>query len=131
MGATTSGLVCAHHHLYSTFARGVPLTNFSPANFVQILEGLWWKLDLVLAPGDLRLSALPVLMDGLRAGTTTVIDHHESQGYQEGSLDELARACREIGVRASLTLGASDRLGRAGRRRTSPATRPRGSSPSG
>lgn len=106
------GLVCAHHHLYSTFARGVPLPNFSPANFVQILEGLWWKLDLVLAPGDLRLSALPVLMDALRAGTTTVIDHHESQGYQEGSLDELAKACREIGVRASLTLGSSDRLGR-------------------
>ena len=106
------GLVCAHHHLYSTFARGVPLTSFSPGSFVQILEGLWWKLDLVLAKGDLRLSALPVLMDALRAGTTTVIDHHESQGYQEGALDELASACREIGVRACLTLGASDRLGR-------------------
>lgn len=106
------GLVCAHHHLYSTFARGAPLASFSPRSFLEILQGLWWKLDLVLAPGDLRLSALPVLMDALRAGTTTLIDHHESQGYQEGALDEIAGACREVGVRACLTLGASDRLGR-------------------
>jgi len=106
------GLVCAHHHLYSTFARGAPLAGFAPANFLEILQGLWWKLDLALAPGDVRLSALPVLLDALRAGTTTVIDHHESQGYQEGVLDELAAACREAGVRTCVTLGASDRLGR-------------------
>jgi putative selenium metabolism protein SsnA len=106
------GLVCAHHHLYSTFARGMPMSGFAPADFVGILSGLWWKLDLLLEPGDVRLSALPVLMEGLRAGTTTVIDHHESQGYQSGVLDELAGACREAGVRACLTLGASDRMGR-------------------
>src|SRR5687768_3912151 len=61
------GLVCAHHHLYSTFARGMPMPGFAPTDFVGILSGLWWKLDLLLEPGDVRLSALPVLMEGLRA----------------------------------------------------------------
>jgi putative selenium metabolism protein SsnA len=106
------GLVCAHHHLYSTFARGAPLSGDGPASFKEILEGLWWKLDRLLVPGDVRLSAIPALLAALRAGTTTIIDHHESQGYQEGVLDELAQACREVGVRACLTLGASDRYGR-------------------
>jgi putative selenium metabolism protein SsnA len=106
------GLICAHHHLYSTFARGAPLAAFAPCNFEEILSGLWWKLDKLLRPGDVRLSALPTLLDCLQNGTTTIIDHHESQDYQDGVLSELADACREVGVRSCLTLGASDRYGR-------------------
>jgi len=106
------GFCCAHHHLYSTLARGAPLPGFNPASFMDILEGLWWKLDRALLPGDLYLSAVPALLSGVRQGMTSLIDHHESQGYQEGVLDEIAAGCRDVGVRAILSLGASDRDGK-------------------
>jgi putative selenium metabolism protein SsnA len=106
------GLVCAHHHLYSTFARGLALRAFRPKDFLGILRGLWWKLDRTLDLPDIYWSALPPLIEGLKAGVTTVVDHHESQGAQDGSLDALAKAVEETGVRASLCLGVSDRYGR-------------------
>jgi putative selenium metabolism protein SsnA len=104
------GFVCAHHHLYSTFARGMALPRFAPKNFLQILEGLWWKLDDRLDEEDIYWSAKAALLECLKSGTTTVIDHHESQSAQAGSL--IARAVEETGLRACLTLGVSDRYGR-------------------
>ena len=44
-------------------------------------------------------------------GTTTLIDHHESPDFIEGSLDVLADACQELGIRAVLCYGATDRNG--------------------
>ncbi|MFA5481540.1 MAG: amidohydrolase, partial [Bacilli bacterium] len=38
------GLVCAHTHIYSTFARGLVLP-YNPHNFQEILDQMWWKLD--------------------------------------------------------------------------------------
>ncbi|HOW27576.1 MAG TPA: putative aminohydrolase SsnA [Elusimicrobiota bacterium] len=106
------GFVCAHHHLYSTFARGMASPGFRPRNFLEILKGLWWKLDKTLTPEDVYWSSLSVLAEALRCGTTTVIDHHESQGAQEGVLDHIAKAVERVGMRASLTLGVSDRYGK-------------------
>ena len=37
MTATTPGMVCAHHHLYSALARGMPAPPRTPANFQEIL----------------------------------------------------------------------------------------------
>ena len=34
----THGLVCAHHHLYSTLARGMPAPASQPDNFEEILK---------------------------------------------------------------------------------------------
>ena len=41
----TSGLVCAHHHLYSALARGMPAPPRTPHTFREILELVWWRLD--------------------------------------------------------------------------------------
>lgn len=106
------GFICAHHHLYSTFARGMPIPGEPAKNFAEILDKLWWKLDNVLTKEDIYYSALIALIECIRNGTTTIIDHHESQSYQKGSLDEIARAVKEVGVRATLCLGASDRYER-------------------
>ena len=106
------GLICSHHHLYSTFARGMSIPGEPAKNFVEILEKLWWKLDNLLTKEDIYYSSLIPLIDCVRNGTTTIIDHHESQSYQSGSLDEIARAVKEVGIRASLCLGTSDRYGR-------------------
>jgi len=106
------GLICAHHHLYSTFARGMAIPGEPPKIFPEILEKIWWKLDNLLTKEDIHYSALITLIECVRNGTTTIIDHHESQSYQKGSLDEIAEAVKEVGIRASLCLGTSDRYGR-------------------
>jgi putative selenium metabolism protein SsnA len=106
------GLICAHHHLYSTFARGMSIPGEPAKNFVEILEKLWWKLDNVLTKEDIYYSSLIPLIECVRNGTTTIIDHHESQSFQKGSLDEIAKAVETVGIRASLCLGTSDRYGR-------------------
>lgn len=105
------GLINAHMHLYSTFARGMAIPGKPPANFDEILQRLWWKLDKALRPGDLRPSALVPLLAGIRAGTTTVIDHHASPHAIAGSLDELAGAAQEAGVRFATCYEVSDRDG--------------------
>ncbi len=105
------GFINAHMHLYSTFARGLTPKQPPARNFVEILERLWWPLDRALDARDLELSALVALVDCIRHGTTTIIDHHESQGFQPGCLDVLERAARASGVRSCLCLGVSDRDG--------------------
>jgi len=105
------GMICAHHHIYSAFARGMGLKTDPPANFVQILERVWWRLDKVLTQDDNYFSGMLAFMDCIRKGTTTVIDHHASPFSTEGSLDELARAALEAGVRACLCYEVSDRDG--------------------
>ena len=57
MGVTTGGLVCAHHHLYSTLARGMPAPPKVPTTFSEILEQIWWRLDAALDLDMLRASA--------------------------------------------------------------------------
>jgi len=106
------GLINAHHHLYSTFARGMAPKDPPPYTFVEVLERLWWPLDDALQAGDLYYAAMMPLIECIRQGTTSIIDHHESQGYQAGSLSELATAVEDAGIRASLCLGISDRYGR-------------------
>jgi putative selenium metabolism protein SsnA len=107
------GMTNTHMHLYSTFARGMALKDASPSNFVEILERLWWRLDKKLLPEDLYYSALVPLIDCVKKGTTTIIDHHASPHAVDGSLDHLEKAMREIGVRGSLCYELSDRDGTA------------------
>ena len=117
MGTQTPGLVCGHHHLYSTLARGMPAPPATPHNFGEILEQIWWRLDAALDLDMLRASARLGAMEALLAGTTAVIDHHESPNAIEGSLDVIADACAEVGVRVITAYGVTDRHGPDGARR--------------
>jgi len=103
------GLVNAHHHLYSTFARGFTPPGPPARNFEEILASLWWKLDKALDSEDVYYSGLLALMDGARAGCTTIIDHHASHSCVDGSLDQLERAFREVGLSGCLSYEVSDR----------------------
>jgi cytosine/adenosine deaminase-related metal-dependent hydrolase len=106
------GRVNAHTHLYSGLAPlGMPAPEPPPENFVQILERVWWLLDRALDADSLRASARLYVAESLLAGTTSLIDHHESPAFLEGSLDVLADACDELGVRAALCFGATGRNG--------------------
>lgn len=103
------GFICTHHHFYSTMARGMGIPGEPASNFVEILERLWWKVDRALDDESITLSAQLPLIDCIRNGTTTVIDHHASPGMREGSLDLIESAVRQAGLRASLCYEVSDR----------------------
>ena len=103
------GLINAHHHLYSTFARGFTPPGPTPRNFDENLKSLWWKLDAALNEEDVYYSALLALMDSARAGCTTVIDHHASPSCCDGSLDQVERAFRDVGLSGCLCYEVSDR----------------------
>ncbi len=106
------GLINAHTHFYSTLARG--LTRAEPArNFREVLEHLWWRLDRRLTLEDCRISALVALVEAIRHGTTTLVDHHASPSAVTGALEVLAGAVRRTGVRAALCYEVSDRDGAA------------------
>jgi putative selenium metabolism protein SsnA len=79
------------------------------SNFTEILERLWWKLDKALSDEDITFSAQIPLIECIRNGTTTVIDHHASPASREGSLDLIETAVRQAGIRASLCYEVSDR----------------------
>ncbi|MBN2361823.1 MAG: putative aminohydrolase SsnA [Deltaproteobacteria bacterium] len=103
------GLICSHHHFYSTMARGMNPPGEPASNFVEILERLWWKVDRALQMEDVRLSALVPLCECIRNGTTTIVDHHASPSCRDGSLDVIAEATAQAGVRACLCYEVSDR----------------------
>jgi putative selenium metabolism protein SsnA len=103
------GLINAHHHLYSTFARGFTPPGPPARDFEDNLKKLWWKLDMALDSEDVYYSALLALMDSARAGCTTVIDHHASPSCSDGSLDQVERAFRDVGLSGCLCYEVSDR----------------------
>lgn len=115
--ATTPGLVCAHHHLYSALARGMPAPSATPETFLEVLERIWWRLDTALDLEMLEWSAKLGALEALEAGCTAIVDHHESPNAIEGSLSVIAGACAEVGVHVSTCYGVTDRHGPDGARR--------------
>lgn len=115
--SATPGLVCAHHHLYSALARGMPPPPSTPSTFIGVLEQVWWRLDMALDLEMLEWSAKLGALEALEAGCTAIIDHHESPNAIEGSLSVIADACAEVGVRVETCYGVTDRHGRDGARR--------------
>lgn len=104
------GLVNAHMHFYSTFARGIAMQG-NPKNFSDILEMLWWKLDRILDLDAVYYSALVPAITAVKRGVTSVIDHHASPHAVDGSLDRVEAALSRVGLRASLCYEVSDRDG--------------------
>ena len=82
--------------------------------FLEILEPIWWRLDVALdldaiagRPGSARSRRWS-------AARTAIVDHHESPDAIEGSLDVIADACAEVGVRVVVRYGVTDRHGADG-----------------
>lgn len=109
--------ICAHTHFYGAFARGMAIPGAPAKNFVEVLKKLWWKLDRALDIDGVRSSALVCMVDAIRNGTTTLIDHHASPDAIEGSLSEIADAATQAGLRAALCYEVTDRNGMDGARR--------------
>ena len=107
------GGICAHTHFYGAFSRGMAIPGNAPKDFPEILEKLWWPLDKSLLEDDIRYSALLCLVDAIKHGTTTLIDHHASPNFIDGSLDIIAETVERAGIRAALCYEVTDRDGEA------------------
>ena len=110
-GLALPGLVCAHHHLYSALARGMPAPPRVPSNFAEILELVWWRLDRALDRDMIRAAALAGAIDLVRCGVTAVVDHHASPRAWPGSLAALAEGLDQVGLAHVLCVELSDRDG--------------------
>ncbi|MGB5048495.1 MAG: amidohydrolase family protein, partial [Caldilineaceae bacterium] len=105
------GQICAHTHFYGAFARGMYIPGPAAKDFPEILQKLWWPLDRALDLGGVESSAEVCLVDAIRNGTTTLIDHHASQTAIDGSLDAIAAVLDRSGLRGALCYEVTDRDG--------------------
>lgn len=110
------GNICAHTHFYGAYARGMAIPGPAPKDFPEILEKLWWPLDRALDEDAVRASAEVMLVDAIKHGTTTLIDHHASPNAIDGSLDIIAGAVAQSGLRGVLCYEVTDRNGKEGTR---------------
>lgn len=108
------GNICAHTHFYGAYARGMAIPGQAPRDFPEILEKLWWPLDLALDEASMRASAQVCLVDAIKHGTTTLLDHHASPNFIDGSLDVIGEAVDQSGLRGVLCYEVTDRNGPAG-----------------
>jgi putative selenium metabolism protein SsnA len=105
------GFINTHMHYYSTFARGLALGGKPATTFGEVLRGLWWSLDKALTLDDVYYSAIVPMIDQIRMGVTSVIDHHASPYAVRGSLMKIAEAATLTGIRSNLCYEISDRDG--------------------
>ena len=105
------GGICAHTHFYGAYARGMAIPAPAPRDFPEILRKLWWNLDRALDRDSVRASALVCLLDAVKHGATSLIDHHASPNCIDGSLDIIGAAVEQAGLRGVLCYEVSDRDG--------------------
>ena len=92
----------------------MPAPPKQPTSFLDVLEQVWWRLDTALDAEMIEWSAKLGALEALEAGTTAIIDHHESPNAIPGSLSIIADACNEVGVRINTCYGITDRHGSGG-----------------
>lgn len=99
-----------HDHIYSRLAKGLPLAG-SMASFQEILQNLWWKLDLLLDHEMIKASAYMAAIESIRNGVTYIFDHHSSPSHTLGSLNIIKETLSEFSIRNVLCYETTDRNG--------------------
>ena len=99
-----------HDHIYSRLAKGLPLHG-TMQNFPEILENLWWKIDMLLDLNMIKASAQMAAIESIRNGVTYVFDHHASPSNTIGSLNCIKETLSEFNLRNVLCFETSDRNG--------------------
>lgn len=89
----------------------MPLPKGNPTNFTEILQEVWWKMDLALDRDSTQACFESGLLDSLKAGTTTFIDHHCSPSFIEGSLSLLVETGEKFALNSSVAFEITDRNG--------------------
>lgn len=107
------GLVCAHTKPYGILLRAAPLKVEPSSDFIQILHRIWWQMDERLSEEDIYASTLSACLESIKSGVTFLACTHSSQGSIGKSLDQVASAIEESGLRALVGFEASERYTRA------------------
>ena len=105
------GNVCSHHHYYSGLSRGMQISAGKQEDFIQVLKEWWWRLDRGLDEEACYYSSLICSLDAIKAGTTSVVDHHASPNYIKGSLSTIAKGMSEVGLRGVTCYEVTNRNG--------------------
>ncbi len=107
------GFVDGHTHLHRRLARGLTAGPSFPRGYPQLEEPLRSRYERALSTEDLRAAARLAAAEAVLGGTTAVFDLLRAPACAEGSLSVIAEAVSEVGLRAALAYGASDRDGAA------------------
>ncbi len=108
-GVIIPGLIAAHTHLYGILLRGASLNIKPPTDFAQVLQRVWWPVDEALTIEDAYASALSAGADMLRNGSTLFADTYSGPNSIEGSLNAIAKATKELGIRGILAFEMTER----------------------
>ncbi|MEM4642704.1 MAG: amidohydrolase [Candidatus Caldarchaeum sp.] len=103
------GLVCAHTHLYGIALRGASLRIRPTTDFLENLQRIWWPLDERMDNDDAYATALAACLEMALNGTTTFADTYSAPPRPEGSLDAIAKAVNEVGIRGVISFEATER----------------------
>jgi 5-methylthioadenosine/S-adenosylhomocysteine deaminase len=103
------GLICAHTHLYGIALRGSALNVKPPTDFLQILQRVWWPVDEALTNADAYTTTLAASTESLMNGTTCFADTYSAPNAIPGSLDHIAKASNEVGIRGIISFEATER----------------------
>jgi 5-methylthioadenosine/S-adenosylhomocysteine deaminase len=101
--AVIPGMVNAHTHLFQTFIRG--LADDKP--LLDWLKAAIWPVARCLTEEDAYLAALLGLVENIRGGATSVIDHQYIH-TEPGNDDGVFRAAEQSGVRFLNARGWAD-----------------------
>ena len=102
--AVMPGMVNAHTHLFQTFFRGLG----DDKSLLDWLREYIWPAASVMTPEEIAAASAIGIIENLRTGATTVIDHqylHPGGGHDEAVL----AAAERLGVRFLLASGWADR----------------------
>ena len=102
-------LVNPHHHIYSCLSKGAPC-EIPFVNFEKTLAQLWWILDQSLDQESTILSTVLTLRDSIKAGVTTVFDHHISKNI-DGILSKMGETFENYNINGVLCFESTNRNG--------------------
>lgn len=100
--AVLPGLINGHTHLSQTFLRGLA----DDRALLRWLKDVIWPAQAAMTPEDQRLAALLGLVENVRCGAATVVQHHKLPGFEFE--DAVCRAAEQVGVRLVLARGWVD-----------------------
>jgi cytosine/adenosine deaminase-related metal-dependent hydrolase len=107
------GFVDAHSHVTRKLSVGLCEGRSYPKGHPQLEEPLRGRFERALELEDIAAASRLAFCEAALAGTTTVFEQLRAPGCADGSLDTLGEAARDIGLRAVISYGASERDGAA------------------
>ncbi len=98
------GLTNAHTHLEQTFMRGYSANR----SLLDWLKNIIWKLQAAMDEDDVRLATTLGMVEAIRGGATTIIDHHKVP-FSTRHTDVVLETAEKLGVRLTLARAWADR----------------------